>query len=570
MFQALFVVITLVLPVAWILGLGVSMNFDRVKGTDPTVDYKKCIEGVRKGWGFQIMLSLFEKPVIMLVGPICIAVMLYQYLDLPFSLALLTAVFYPCFLLAVTGCLFISSQCYGESSEGLELVDANKQKFLTFCDKNFEQEWKGKKIPVETAIEAFQDGRIDFKTGNKEADPLTVLETMRNRYSIFKFSFTKDQFYSVFIDLIYRVWKHDADADKADVSDVYNRGNDFYAWFLCDRMLYSVGLWESSDDKQFENKESLMAAINKAQKRKLDKICSELSMMRPDMEHLDLGCGWGALVMHATKNYKVKSTGITLSQEQAFSIQGRIEKENAALQVETGNKNAKIKEYDNIDIKVINAWEWLAKCQAEGIKYDVITCLEMSEHIGMRDYQKFAHAVRNCLKDDGIFYLQIAGLRRNWQYEDLNWGIFMNRYVFPGADASCPLYWDAEQLERAGFEIHSVANEGVHYSLTIRAWYHFWVWNKAEVVAKYGEKSWRNWSIFLAWSHLIAMQGSSTVYMINMTKNLPCDARSRAHVSKLKGDITPLEAGCKDFGIDRAKLWVDKVRTGWEKCTWEK
>lgn len=87
-------------------------------------------------------------------------------------------------------------------------------------------------------------------------------------------------------------------------------------------------------------------------------------------------------------------------------------------------------------------------------RYDVITCLEMSEHIGVRDYQKFAHRVRSLLKDDGIFYLQIAGLRRNWQYEDLFWGLFMNKYVFPGADASCPLYWDVEQLERAGIYIY--------------------------------------------------------------------------------------------------------------------
>jgi len=175
----------------------------------------------------------------------------------------------------------------------------------------------------------------------------------------------------------------------------------------------------------------------------------------------------------------------------------------------------------------------------------------MSEHIGIRDYQKFCHAVRAVLKDDGIFYLQIAGLRRNWQYEDLVWGLFMNRYVFPGADASCPLYWDVEQLERSGFEIRSVSNEGVHYGLTIYAWYKNWVMNKAKVVKAYGEKSWRNWSIFLAWSYMIAMQGSSTVYMISMTKNFPNDARSRAPLTN-----DPI----KEMGINRAKYWVDKKR----------
>lgn len=588
MLQTLFVVATTILPIALLLGLGLDVfNIKKTLGNDPMINYKKSIEGVRKGWGLQIFLALLEKPIHAMLGPIGIAWLFYKYLSLPLSLTILLSTLYPMFFVVMIFCLYLQSQTYGENSENTgpdSMVESQKNKYIQFCDKSFQKRFQNEKIPIETAIEAFMDGRIEFKCGDNMAGSknnklseqqnkqntgteLTVLETLRNRYSIFKFNFTQDQVKSCFSDLLYRVWKHDDNADKADVSDVYNRGNDFYGWFLCDRMLYSVGLWDSSDDKQFENKDTLMSAINNAQTNKLNKICKDLSMMRPGMEHLDLGCGWGALIMHATRHFKVKSTGITLSKEQDISIKERIKKDNAEL---VAKGEPKCKEWNNnIEVKVINAWEWLSKCQAEGIKYDVITCLEMSEHIGIRDYQKFLALVRDCLKDDGIFYLQIAGLRRNWQYEDIHWGLFMNRYVFPGADASCPLYWDIEQLERGGFEVHSVANEGVHYSLTIRAWYHFWCWNKDTVVAKYGEKSWRNWSIFLAWSHLIAMQGSSTVYMINMTKNLPCDARSRNHTSKVKGDMNALEAGVLDYGIDRAKLWVDKVRTGWERCKWE-
>jgi cyclopropane fatty-acyl-phospholipid synthase-like methyltransferase len=513
--------------------------------------FQKTIEVTRKGYGVQIFMASLEKPVELFLGPVMAAYVLNTYANLPCMWTILLALAYPLYLGGIIVAVFVQSQTYGEHSQGLETVEVNKKEFLTFNDKAFEKEYSGQKIPIETAIEAFQDGKIDFKLkGNKD---LTVLETMRRRYSIFKFSFTRDHLRSIFQDLLKRVWKHDSNADKADVSDVYNRGNDFYGWFLCEKMLYSVGIWESSDDAQFEDKKTMAAAINKAQDRKLDKICGELAMMRPGMEHLDLGCGWGALVLHATGKYKVHSTGITLSQEQANFIASKTPKDNK-----------------NIDIKVLNAWDWLAQKVEEGVKYDVITCLEMSEHIGVRDYQKFCHAVRSVLKDDGIFYLQIAGLRRNWQYEDLIWGMFMNRYVFPGADASCPLYWDVEQLERSGFEIRSIENNGVHYGLTIRAWYHNWVWNKDVVVAKYGEKAWRNWSIFLSWSYLIAMQGSSTVYMIAMTKNFPCDARSRAPLSKPKSGQTSLEVATSDFGIDRAKLWIDGMRTGWEKPKWEK
>ena len=126
----------------------------------------------------------------------------------------------------------------------------------------------------------------------------------------------------------------------------------------------------------------------------------------------------------------------------------------------------------------------------------------------------------------------------------------MNKYIFPGADASCSISWDCEQLDRAGFEVHSVENCGTHYGMTILTWYHNWVKNKKDVVAKYGEKSWRNWSIFLAWSHIIAMQGSSTVYMISMTKNFPTDKRGR-YPSMVNGE---------EPAIDRAKLFIDKNR----------
>lgn len=85
-----------------------------------------------------------------------------------------------------------------------------------------------------------------------------------------------------------------------------------------------------------------------------------------------------------------------------------------------------------------------------GVKYDKITCLEMAEHVGVFRFNTFLMQVRELLNDDGLFYLQIAGLRRSWQYEDLCWGLFMNKYIFPGADASTPLSFYINQLEYAG------------------------------------------------------------------------------------------------------------------------
>lgn len=103
--------------------------------------------------------------------------------------------------------------------------------------------------------------------------------------------------------------------------------------------------------------------------------------------------------------------------------------------------------------------------------------------------------------------------------EDYVWAFFMDKYIFPGADASLPLTFPIFELETAGFEVHSVETIGIHYSLTINRWYDNWKKNKDEVIKKYGERWYRLWEWFLAWSTIIARQGNSTCYMITAHKN---------------------------------------------------
>jgi cyclopropane fatty-acyl-phospholipid synthase-like methyltransferase len=95
----------------------------------------------------------------------------------------------------------------------------------------------------------------------------------------------------------------------------------------------------------------------------------------------------------------------------------------------------------------------------------------------------------------------------------------MAKYVFPGADASPPLNWVIEQLERAGFEVSSSETVGVHYSATIYRWYLNWMGNKDMIVEKYGKSWFRKWEVFLAWSTVVARQGGATCYQIVAHKN---------------------------------------------------
>jgi cyclopropane fatty-acyl-phospholipid synthase-like methyltransferase len=155
------------------------------------------------------------------------------------------------------------------------------------------------------------------------------------------------------------------------------------------------------------------------------------------------------------------------------------------------------------------------------VKYDSISCLEMAEHVGIMNFQPFLQQVKSMLKPNGVFYLQIAGLRR--------WGVFMGKYVFPGADASCPLGFVTSHLERAGWEVNRVNNKGAHYGRTIKMWYDNWLQNEDDVVQVYGSYWFKLWSVFLFWSSLIAKQGSSTIFMITSTKNHKNDTESVSH-----------------------------------------
>ncbi|KAK0888947.1 hypothetical protein LTR57_025460 [Friedmanniomyces endolithicus] len=152
--------------------------------------------------------------------------------------------------------------------------------------------------------------------------------------------------------------------------------------------------------------------------------------------------------------------------------------------------------------------------------YHKITCLEMAEHVGVRHFASFLSQVNAMLDDDGVFFLQIAGLRKSWQYEDLIWGLFMNKYVFPGADASTPLGFFVDKLEGAGFEVKGIDTIGVHYSATLWRWYRNWMGNKEKVIAKYGDRWFRIWEFFLAYSTIISRQGSATCYQITCVKNI--------------------------------------------------
>jgi len=325
-------------------------------------------------------------------------------------------------------------------------------------------------------------------------DYLTLLTC--HRREIFRMVFCKEAIVFFFNKLIPQAFHHSQSMDHGEVEHVYNRGNDFYNWFLGDSMVYTSGIYESPDE-----------TLEEAQFRKMNKICHLLQLTRsPDPEMLDIGCGWGSLACHAAKYFGANTLGVSLAQEQ----------------VNYGMDQAKDMGVEDKVNLLVQDYRLL-----EPKKYDAISCVEMSEHVEIWKYPEFLRIVKDRLKDDGLFYLQIAGLRRAWQFEDLIWGIFMGTYIFPAADASCPLGWVISMLESEGFEIRSSETIGIHYSWTIHTWYDNWLKNRDAVVEKYGEWWFRLWVVFLAWSTIIAAQGSSTCFQIVAHKNLDSFDRTR-------------------------------------------
>jgi len=294
---------------------------------------------------------------------------------------------------------------------------------------------------------------------------------------------------------------HNTNQDADYLPEAYNKGDDWFEATLGEPMVYTGAIYTGPNETMWS-----------AQLNKLDFIAHALGV-KPGDHALEIGCGWGRLSNHlASKGASV--TGVTMaSDQQAYARR--------MTQALDNNKNVNIVLQNFFDLDLPPKY------------FNVISSVEMAEHVGIKNYNKFLQKVHTLLADDGTFYLQVAGLPRGYgqgynHYEDLVWGMFMDEHVFPGADASCPMGWVVAHLERAGFEVQSVHNLGNHYSKTLHHWQLLWESKKADIVKAYGERSWRRWRVFLAWSVRVARRGGSTVQLIAATKSGQEKARVEA------------------------------------------
>ncbi|MBX3184539.1 MAG: class I SAM-dependent methyltransferase [Polyangiaceae bacterium] len=343
-----------------------------------------------------------------------------------------------------------------------------------------------------TLYEAYFDGDIDIP-GDLDA-------FLRNRNLFVNYSLTPRHFKWALTNFVPEVAIHSREQDRRIVREHYDRGNDFFGWFLGERMVYTSGFFQNPAEETCEQ----------AQDNKMNLVAQKLQL-KPGERLLDIGCGWGTLVRHTAKYYGTDSTGVTIAERQT-------EFGNQRIQDWGLEKQARVlcKDYREIPKQ----------------KFDKIVSLEMVEHVGVKNLVSFYEQVRDLLTDDGLFLLQWTGLRRGLRPEDLIWGLFMNKYIFPGADASlCPSPM-LKAMEKAGWETHSVENISIHYSWTIKKWHENWLSNREAVIAAYGERWFRIWHFFLAWSVIIAEQGNAACFQVVLNKNLDHYDRTRWVKSK--------------------------------------
>ncbi len=242
----------------------------------------------------------------------------------------------------------------------------------------------------------------------------------------------------------------------------------FYELVLGPSMVYSCAYWESPQ-----------ATLEEAQHDKLDLICRKLGL-KEGQRLLDVGCGWGSMVLHAARTYGVRAVGITLSEEQAAYARKRVA--DAGLT-------------DRIEIRVQDYRE------IRDDPFDAVSSIGMAEHVGRDRYAEYASALYALLRPGGRLLNHQIARRPLADEETYRVDEFIDRYVFPDGELS-PVGRTTGALEDAGFEVRDVEALREHYALTLRQWVanlerH---WDRAARLASPGRA--RVWRLYMAASAL--------------------------------------------------------------------
>lgn len=270
---------------------------------------------------------------------------------------------------------------------------------------------------------------------------------------------------------------------KKEVCAHYDIGNDFYRLWLDETMNYSCGYFKTEHDSLYQ-----------AQVNKTDYILKKLAL-KEGMELLDIGCGWGFLLIQAAKKYKVKGTGITLSEEQydAFKLRIRSEGLEDLLKVE------------RMDYRELPSMKK---------QFDRIVSVGMVEHVGRGQYEKFLECADKALKPGGLFLLHF--ISSCTEHPGDPW---IRKYIFPGGVVPS-LREIISLMGEKEYHILDVENLRNHYNKTLLCWEKNFKVHQEEISRQFGEEFSRMWELYLCSCAAAFHNGVVDLHQVLATKGV--------------------------------------------------
>jgi cyclopropane-fatty-acyl-phospholipid synthase len=274
-------------------------------------------------------------------------------------------------------------------------------------------------------------------------------------------------------------WRHSRRRDADAIGHHYDVGNEFYRLVLGPSMTYSCARF-SADGMD----------LTEAQASKHELICRKLGLPeRPGARLLDVGCGWGSMVIHAASHYDVTAVGITISRSQADLARKRAAEAGVGERVEI-----RLQDYREL----------------AGEQFDVISSIGMSEHVGAKNLVQYYTILHDALRPQGrllnhaISSVGGSRMRRT---------SFIGRYVFPDGEL-IDVAASVKAMEGAGFEIRDVESLREHYARTLRAWVANLEANWDEAVRLVGARRARVWRLYMAGSAVGFTDGGVNVHQV--------------------------------------------------------